>query len=83
MGDPTKGLYRKFNVSRTDGKSMPGEKHALCRYFVLDLDHDPFAEDGILGYARACKNKYPLLAEDLAREAQVIRKRLEEESHGS
>jgi hypothetical protein len=47
MGDPTRGLYDKFNVSRTDGKSAPGEKHAGCRHFVLDLTHDPHARPAL------------------------------------
>ena len=40
MGDPTRGLYDKFYVKRTDGKSEPGQKHENCKYFVLDLTHD-------------------------------------------
>lgn len=39
----TTGLYRKFIVTRTDGKSAPGQKHDGCDYFVLDLTHDPHA----------------------------------------
>lgn len=59
------GLYRKFNVLRTDGRDMPGEKHENCQYFVLDITHDPFAKPALLAYAEACKNSYPVLAEDL------------------
>ena len=67
MGDKTKGLIGKFNVTRTDGKSEPGEKHENCRYFVLDLDHDPFAIEALKTYALMCKKEYPLLATDLIR----------------
>ncbi len=65
MGDPAKGLYDKFIVTRTDGKSEPGEKHGGCRYFVLDLDHDPHAAAAIDAYADSCDASYPLLARDL------------------
>ena len=60
------GLYPKFIVSRTDGQDqMPGHKHYKCRYFVLDLDHDPYAEAAIKAYAKACDKEYPELARDL------------------
>ena len=66
MGDPTRGLYRKFNVTRTDGQSGVGKKHDGCYYFVLDCTHDKFAEAALRAYANACKTEYPLLAADLA-----------------
>jgi len=65
MGDKTRGLYGKFHVERTDGKSAPGEKHDGCEYFVLDLTHDPFAVPALKAYADACAAEYPLLAADL------------------
>jgi hypothetical protein len=65
MGDKTRGLYSKFNVSRTDGKSLPGEKHCGCDYFVLDLTHDKHAIAAISAYESSCRREYPLLAEDL------------------
>lgn len=65
MGDKTKGLINKFTVIRNDGKSSEGQKHHGCRYFVLDLDHDPHASAAILAYAESCKEEYPLLAMDL------------------
>ena len=34
MSDKTTGLYAKYHVERTDPKKQ--EKHAECRYFVLD-----------------------------------------------
>ena len=65
MGDKTKGLYNKFIVIRTDGKSVFGEKHHGCQYFVLDINHDPHAEAAIIAYANSCEQEYPLLAADL------------------
>ena len=65
MGDKNRGIYGKFNISRTDGQSEPGQKHENCRYFVLDLDHDPFAIPAIKAYAEACRPQYPKLADDL------------------
>lgn len=65
MGDATRGLYEKFKVKRTDGRSAKGEKHEGCSYFVLDLTHDPFAWPAIHAYAMACEVKFPQLAADL------------------
>ena len=59
------GLYHKFNVQRTDGTSVPGGKHFNCRYFVLDLTHDPYAGPALAAYADSCEAHYPLLARDL------------------
>lgn len=30
MGDKTRGIYHKFNVTRTDGSSAPDGKHDGC-----------------------------------------------------
>ena len=65
MGDRTRGIYEKFRVERTDGKSAPGQKHESCDYFVLDLTHDPHAYVAIVAYADSCRAEYPLLADDL------------------
>lgn len=59
------GIYRKFDVKRTDGSSEPGGKHERCAYFVLDLEHDPFAIPALRAYAEACREGYPELARDL------------------
>lgn len=68
MCDTEKGLYRKFkDIRRTDGQSAPGKKHYGCRYFVLDLDHDPFAKPALEAYREACQSEYPKLADDLER----------------
>lgn len=73
MGHKGIGLYNKFTVERTDGKSAAGEKHDACEYFVLDLTHDPFAGPALEAYATACESEYPLLARDLRAKASLIR----------
>jgi hypothetical protein len=66
MGDKSKGIYKKFIVTRTDGTSKPGKKHYDCGYFVLDLDHDPHAIVALKAYAESCKaDGYHELAQDL------------------
>ena len=65
MGDKKRGVYNKFEVTRTDGGSRPGKKHHRCEYFVLDLTHDKHAEAALRAYADSCANEYPLLASDL------------------
>lgn len=64
-----RGIYDKFIVRRTDGQSYAGKKHHGCSYFVLDLDHDPFARAAILAYAMKCGIEYPKLADDLTAKA--------------
>lgn len=59
------GLYRKFEVSRTDGSDQPGGKHDGCEYFVLDVTHDPHAKTALAAYALAVKTTHPALAADL------------------
>lgn len=61
------GIYRKFRISRTDGRDTPGEKHDGCSYFVLDLDHDPHVWEALRGYARACVKTHPELSQDITR----------------
>lgn len=63
--DKDMGLYTKFKVARTDGSSKPGKKHDGCRYFVLDVNHDPYAAAALRMYASACGREYPELAKDL------------------
>ena len=68
--DPAKtntqqGLYRKFDVKRTDGSDQPGGKHEGCEYFVLDVTHDPHAKVALTAYAEAVKGTHPELAADL------------------
>lgn len=61
----TRGLYGKFDVTRTDGRSAPGEKHSGCQYFVLDLDHDEHADAALRAYAAAARDDRPVLASRL------------------
>lgn len=63
--DADRGLYRKYEVNRTDGRDGPGEKHHGCAYFVLDLDHDPHALPALVAYAKSCHTEYPELRRDL------------------
>lgn len=66
MSDKRRGLYEKFTVRRTDGRDQSGEKHEGCRYFVLDLDHDPLAFPALKAYADAAEEcGYHALARDL------------------
>jgi len=73
MGDKSKGLYDKFTVARTDGQSEQGKKHDGCNYFVLDLNHDPFAYEAVRVYAQQCRREYPLLANDLISKLMELR----------
>lgn len=58
-------IYQKFDVRRVDGRDAPGEKHFGCRYFVLDLTHDPYARIAALAYADACAASHPVLSIEL------------------
>lgn len=60
-----KGIYRKFEVKRSDGSSGPGSKHEHCAYFVLDLEHDEYAIPALRAYADACRASHPELAADI------------------
>jgi hypothetical protein len=74
MSDKNRGLYQKFNVSRTDGSSKRGGKHYECQYFVLDLSHDPLALPAIEAYAKAAgRAGYQVLADDLGKIAFQLR----------
>lgn len=73
--DTNKGLYQKFRVERTDGSSAPGGKHEHCRYFVLDLDHDPHALLALKGYVISCRQYFPELAKDLDALIEILETR--------
>lgn len=60
--DTERGLYRKYHVERLNDHEG---KHAKCQFFVLDLNHDPFARAALLAYAGACADEYPVLSDDL------------------
>lgn len=70
--DAGRGLYEKFTIKRTDGRSEPGEKHDGCSYFVLDLDHDPYSVPALKAYADACRERFPALAKDLDDQRRAI-----------
>lgn len=61
MPDTDKGMYNKYEVKRIDGK--PGREN--CRYFVLDLCHDPYAKPALEAYINALPKEYDLLRKDL------------------
>lgn len=65
MSDTKRGIYRKFQIERTDGSSAPGGKHEHCSYYVLDLEHDDFALPALRAYAKACRKTHPALADDI------------------
>lgn len=65
------GLFRKFDIRRVDGSDAPGGKHHGCRYFVLDVEHDPHSVPALIAYAAACEATHPQLAKDLRSEWQV------------
>lgn len=58
-----RGVYDKFRVERTDASP----RHPDCRYFVLDIDHDPHAAAALTAYAEHCQRDKPDLARDLRR----------------
>lgn len=60
-----RGIYNKFNITRTDGTDAPGGKHHGDEYFVLNLTTDKNAIPAIAAYAAACAAEYPALAADL------------------
>lgn len=59
------GLFRKFQVRRTDGSSAPGCRHADCEYFVIDVHHDAHAGAALAAYADAVESTHPALAADM------------------
>lgn len=75
MGDKKKGLYEKFKVERTDGRSAAGCKHYRCKYFVIDLTHDKHGAAAIRAYATSCLKEYPKLADDLFKQAAALDKK--------
>lgn len=67
------GYYWKFEVRRTDGRDGPGQFHDDCKYFVLDLTHDPVARVTALEYATHVEHFKPNLAADLRAMVKKIR----------
>lgn len=78
------GLYRKFDVKRTDGQDQrPEQKHWRCAYFVLDLTHDNHAGPAVKAYAKSCAKEFPKLAADLRRAGERIDKRIAEKKRSN
>lgn len=59
------GIYHKYDVTRADGSSAPGEKHEHDEYFVLNLTTDKHAIPALSAYAKSCEADFPALASDL------------------
>lgn len=62
MNDQDRGLYGKYAVRRLNDSTG---KHDDCYFFVLDLKHDKFAKHALVAYSIACRESYPVLADDL------------------
>lgn len=75
------GLHHKFNVSRVDGRDLPGGDREGSRYLVLDLDHDPTARTAAMIYALSLPQHEGMLAFDLLHLLAEIDTRLEGEVH--
>ncbi len=67
-------IHEKFVVARTDGTHIKGGKHHECFYWVLDVDHDPYALPALEAYATACRATHPTLAGELRK---LVRERKE------
>lgn len=58
------GLEARYSVHRL--KEDPEGKHAACRYFVLDPQHDLIAREALAEYAHLAREKgFEPLAVDL------------------
>ena len=69
----------KYDVRRVDGRDKPGQKHAGCAVFVLDLTHDPHARVAALTYANRIEETRPRLARDLRLKVMAAEGRLAED----
>ena len=65
--DEDRGLYTKYKVTRTDGRSRKGQRHEGCSYYVLDLDHDPYSIAALEAYSDSCAETFPALSDDIKR----------------
>lgn len=63
LSQQDQGCSRKYDVRRVDGEGASGESHGDCPYFVIDLNHDDFAEPMMQFYALLVSS--PDLAADL------------------
>lgn len=61
-----RGLFRKYEVQRVDGRDLIGGDRHGADYFVLDLTHDPIARAAALMYAAMAEHDgYRTLALDI------------------
>lgn len=58
-------MYGKYEVRRADRRDEPGEKHADCKLFVLDLTHDVHARAALQHYGRLVATDRPALKTDI------------------
>lgn len=61
MSSEKRGLYRKYEVRKGDGRPVDPE----AVYFTLRLDTDRHARVAARAYAASCREEAPELAEDL------------------
>lgn len=66
------GLYKKFEVYRTDGRDQLGGDRAGARYIVLDLTYDKHSRAALLAYADAVAVDYPVLAVEMKALADAL-----------
>lgn len=77
------GLYNKFRVIREDREDRPGYRHHECRYFVLDMSHDPHAIPALRAYAKSARaDGYAVLADDLENGAVALERFIADEQAG-
>lgn len=60
--EPKEGLYQKYMVCPLHD---PEYKHAHCKYFVLDLIHDPYSIPALRAYAKKAASSYLVLAQEI------------------
>lgn len=60
--DEQQGVYSKYTVTRNNDTVG---KHKDCEYFVLDINHDPYAKHALVSYAAACAATHPELSKDM------------------
>ena len=59
------GLFRKYEVRRTDGRDSPGGDRFGAEYFVLDVMNDKHAGRALRAYAESVEETHPALAADM------------------
>jgi hypothetical protein len=65
MTEQIAGLEHRYNVERVND---PNGKHAGCRYFVLDPQHDQIARVALMAYSNVARGRgLVALADDLQR----------------